>query len=67
MEEIMKRQLLIGGRAFTTRSAIKKALSGRKKSFRGSYGVQACVRSSNGDTYKLNIQTVVFQTSLEEI
>jgi len=42
MEEILKRQLLIRGRAFATFSSTEKALAGRKKSFRGMYVVQAC-------------------------
>jgi len=48
MEEIRERQLLIGGRAFATFSAIEKALAGGKISFRGPhvarvlYVVQAC-------------------------
>jgi len=48
MEEIIKRQLPIQGRAFTDFCTIEKALAGHKKSFRGPpaasgpYVVQAC-------------------------
>jgi len=42
VEEILERQLLIGGRAFATFLTIEKALADRKKSFRGPYVVQAC-------------------------
>jgi len=41
MEEILERQLLTRGQAFATFSATEKARADRKKSFRGSYVVQA--------------------------
>jgi len=57
MEEILKRSLLIRGRAFATFSAIEIALAGSKKTFRGTHSsrgpsvVQACHRLSSRLAY----------------
>jgi len=45
MEEILERQLLIRGRAFSTFSTIEKPLAGHEKNFRGPYVVRACFRA----------------------